>query len=214
MKHLNDNNLVDKSGTIHDVFLAIKGKRTIREAFLIGIDGLGGSGKTRFAEEIKILESSIEIVHLDDFYLPSINRPASAKAKSSFGSNIDFKRVSTQLIEPLLADKDAYFERYDWDTDTLAEIHMIPRRITVIIEGVYALAPELIGMYNLKVWIDCPRKIRLARGLNRDGSGQRDQWIQEWMPAEDRYVQNYSPMIKADIIINGANDFTNISRVN
>lgn len=208
MKHLNDINLVDKSGTIHDVFLDIQRKRVKGEAFLIGIDGLGGSGKTRFAEEIKILESSIEVVHLDDFYLPSINRPTSAKAQSSFGSNIDFKRVRTQVIEPLLADKDAYFKRYDWDTDTLAEIHVIPRRSTVIIDGVYALTPELIGMYNLKVWIDCTREIRLARGLNRDGIGQRNQWIREWMPAEDQYVQNYSPMLKADTIINGANDFT------
>ena len=41
---------------------------------LVGIDGLGASGKTTIVDGIKRLHAEISIIRLEDFYLPKMNR--------------------------------------------------------------------------------------------------------------------------------------------
>uniref|UniRef100_UPI00406CEA9B uridine kinase family protein n=1 Tax=Paenibacillus sp. FSL H8-0168 TaxID=2921378 RepID=UPI00406CEA9B len=65
------------------------------------------------------------------------------------------------------------YQRYDWETDKLSEWHTVPAGGIVIIEGVYSIRKELEDKYDFKVWVDCPRKIRLSRGLERDGDCTR-----------------------------------------
>jgi hypothetical protein len=56
----------------------------------------------------------------------------------------------------------------------------------------------------MRIWIDCPRDVRLARGIARDGEGLREFW-QRWMKAEDAYVESEQPQLHADVIVSGAN---------
>lgn len=43
----------------------------------------------------------------------------------------------------------------------------------VIVEGVYSLSTILSDLFELSLWVECPRDVRLARGLARDGEGAR-----------------------------------------
>ena len=79
----------------------------------------------------------------------------------------------------------------------------------VVIEGVYTLRQELADYFDLKVWVDCPRDKRLARGIERDGEGARDWWEKNWMVQEDSYVAAYKPFDKADLILSGEAEHLN-----
>jgi len=74
----------------------------------------------------------------------------------------------------------------------------------VVIEGVCALHRRFRDAYDLKVWVDAPREVRLARGVARDGEAARSTWEDVWMPMEDAYVERDDPVSAADLIIDGA----------
>jgi uridine kinase len=53
--------------------------------------------------------------------------------------------------------------------------------------------------------VDCPRDIRLSRGLERDGQESRDMWEKVWMVSEDIYVNSHKPYERADLVVDGSN---------
>jgi uridine kinase len=170
--------------------------------FIVGIDGCGGAGKSRLATEVRVALASrgrvSYIVPMDDFYLPSALR-YEVRALDSIGSAFDWQRLRREVLAPLRAGKPARYQRYDWPSDALAEWHDVPQGI-VIVEGIYSTRLELERFYDLTVWVECPRPIRLARGIERDGESARRRWEEEWMPAEDRYVNEQSPHTRADLV--------------
>ncbi|WP_142063961.1 uridine kinase [Brevibacillus sp. AG162] len=170
---------------------------------LIGIDGGGGAGKSTLAEKIKVACDDVTIVHMDDFYLPSSQRIDTKPANKPIGADFDWERLARQVLEPLLQEKTGRYQRYDWETDTLAEWHAVPVGGIVIVEGVYAIRRELATHYDLTIWIETPRSTRLLRGLERDGEAARDLWENQWMVAEDLYREQHEPHKRADFIIDG-----------
>lgn len=162
-----------------------------RSTLLVAIDGCGGSGKSTLAEWLAS-EVGAEVVHIDDFGRPG--RPYEAW---------DWQRFRGQVLQPLLQDRPARYQRYDWDSDRLAEwIDVEPGGI-LIVEGVSTTRTELGDPWDLKVWVECPYDLRLARGMERDGENMREVWVDRWMPEEDEYVQAQAPHERADYIILG-----------
>jgi uridine kinase len=159
-----------------------------QKTLLIGIDGCGGAGKSILARTIKNNLPDVTIVQMDDFY---------------FKDDFDWQRLKLRVLEPLSKNLAAEYQRYDWQAEILAEWHKIEAGGIVIIEGIYSMRKELADFYDYKIWVDCPREIRLKRGLERDGEAMRGKWEDDWMPAEDFYVENGLPRERADLIING-----------
>ena len=157
---------------------------------LVGIDGLGGAGKSAVVNSMKENISNTTIVKMDDFYVPELTRA-------------DWDRVYEQVIAPLKNNSVGSYQRFDWDTKTLAEWHEVKPEGVVIIEGVYALHEKLRDTYDYKVWIEAPYEVRLQRGLERDGEEARSRWVDEWMPKEEEYTKSQKPHETADIIIDG-----------
>ena len=74
----------------------------------------------------------------------------------------------------------------------------------VVIEGVYGTRAELRGFYDYRVFVDCPRELRITRGVARDGEAARERWENVWCPAEHDYIQVHAPRQFANLIIDGA----------
>ena len=72
----------------------------------------------------------------------------------------------------------------------------------VILEGVTASREAFRPYLAYSIWIETPREVRLRRGLERDGAQARAQW-EEWMEAEDRYVERERPAAHADRVLRG-----------
>ncbi|MCA1622788.1 MAG: AAA family ATPase [Acidobacteria bacterium] len=159
-----------------------------QETLLIGIDGCGGAGKSTLARKIKETLPDVTIVQMDDFY---------------FKDAFNWQRLKRQVLEPLSKNLPAEYQRYDWQTEMLAEWHKVETGGIVIVEGCYSTRKELSDFYDYKIWVETPREIRLARGIERDGEKARWLWEEEWMPSEDLYVENDLPRERADLIIYG-----------
>ena len=107
------------------------------------------------------------------------------------------------MLAPFLRGKDARFQRYDWADDRLADWVTVPGQRTVLVEGVYLLRTELRRYASVSIWVETPREVRLARGIERDGEGARSRWTGEWMPAEDAYVSAMRPDTAAALVVDG-----------
>ncbi|RSD26821.1 uridine kinase family protein [Mesobacillus subterraneus] len=170
---------------------------------LIGVDGCGGSGKSTFSRELRESLANVTVVHKDDFYLPSGNIIKDRPENKPIGADFDWRRLREQVLEPLSSNQEGHYQRYDWNEDRLAEFHTVPVGGIVIIEGVYSTRDELQDFYDLKIWVECPRELRLARGIERDGEGAREMWEANWMVGEDMYVEQQKPLERADIVLSG-----------
>ncbi|WP_326824759.1 uridine kinase family protein [Streptosporangium sp. NBC_01756] len=173
---------------------------------LIGVDGGGGSGKSTLARALVAHLSQASLVHIDDLYRPS-SSPERRPDHPWYGTVagfFDWRRLQHQVVDPLRDGREAAYERYDWHTDSLAETLTVPARGYVVIEGISVTREELREAYDLRVWVETPYEVRLARGIERDGESARDMWEKEWMPADAEYAQATAPHKHAHLVLDGA----------
>lgn len=162
---------------------------TTFETRIIAIDGLGGAGKTTLAALLSRSLNDCAVIQTDDF--------------ASWENNLDWwQRLREQVLEPLMVDMPACYQRYDWLARELAEWITVPPAEYVILEGVASSRHQFRDALSVTIWVETPRAERLRRGLARDGENARDYWTQ-WMRDEDRYFDAERPDLHADIVVDG-----------
>jgi uridine kinase len=167
-----------------------------RKARLVAIDGRGGSGKSTLARRLAQGWRKATVIEMDDFYRPSAER---VLAPAVHGGNYDRERLVKDVLEPLASGRAGRYQRYDWDKDRLTDWHDVPADAIVLVEGVYSTSEMLRGYFDYTIWVESPYDLRLKRGLERDGEAMRSQWVDDWMPAEERYVTAERPDEHADL---------------
>lgn len=176
-----------------------------RKTKIIALDGRGGSGKTTLACELAQQLKDVHIIAMDDFYLQSNLRENS----NPIYFNFNIKRLLREVIVPLSNDTTAHYQRYDWNTDSLAETHEVIPGGTVIIEGCYSMHKLLRDSYDFKIWIECDKELALLRGVSRDIMNEKDvdhkakmkQWTEDFQPKEDIYIETMTPQDYADYVL-------------
>jgi uridine kinase len=156
---------------------------------VIAVDGYGGSGKSTLAKLLADKLSAV-VVHTDDFSRPD-------------ALGWDYERFKNQVLEPRFSNRAGKYQRFDWDTNKLAEWHNVSPDKILIIEGVSALRDELSKYWDYAIYVTCPYETRLARGVERDGEEMRSKWVDVWMPEEETYFQAQRPDLKADVVLDG-----------
>jgi uridine kinase len=156
----------------------------------IGIDGFGAAGKTTLAERMAAALGDAAVVHIDDFSGP--REP-----------EWDWGRFVAQVRDPLLAGHVARYQSWDWDRDEGGAWHDIAPGHPVIVEGVSSTRAEVGIAWDVQIWVDAPRDVRLTRALERDGPARLSRWLDDWMPSEERYAARERPQQRADLIVSG-----------
>jgi uridine kinase len=156
----------------------------------VGIDGRGGAGKSTLAARLARVTPGAVVVAVDDFSGPHL-------------AEWDWDRFARQVRDPLLAGRTAHYQRWDWVRDGGAEWHDIPRGVLVVVEGVSATRDEAGVPWQLRIWVDAPREVRLERALRRDGAAMLAQWTQVWMPSEEAYIAAQAPDRRAGLVVSG-----------
>ncbi len=175
---------MDASGALRLVDAA----RGCRGPTLVGIGGRGGAGKTTLARMIP----DAEIVSTDEFW---------------DGEGFDLPRLRAEVVEPLRAGAPAEFSSYDWVAREARGLRLVQPEGVIVIEGVCALHSTLRDAYAVRIWVEAPPELRLARGVARDGEESRQTWVDVWMPSEERYVESDDPVACAQLVVDGSGSF-------
>ena len=69
----------------------------------------------------------------------------------------------------------------------------MPPGVPVVVEGVSSTDVRLAVPWDVQVWVEAGREVRLARALARDGASMMEQWLTDWMPSEERYAAGAAP---------------------
>jgi uridine kinase len=174
---------------------------------LVAVDGKGAAGKSTFARALEaVADGQVLVVEMDDFFRPSAERPVGMAAEKPVGADFDWQRLGTQVLTPLRAGRPARYQRYDWGSDRLAEWHEVAEGGVVVVEGVTSARRELRSLYDAVIWVDAGVETRLRRGLERDGHLARSRWVDDWMPAEDRYASEHQTAEAAWLRVSGESD--------
>ena len=155
------------------------------EPVLVGIGGHGGAGKSTLARLIP----GAQIVSTDEFW---------------DGTGFDIERLAREVVEPLARGEAARFASFDWVAGEPRGSRLVDPAGVIVIEGVCALHRTLRDAYAVRVWVDAPYELRLARGVARDGEEARSTWVDVWMPSEDRYVEVDDPVSCAHLVVDGS----------
>lgn len=149
---------------------------------LVGIGGHGCAGKTTLTGMIP----RVQRVATDEFWT---------------GADFDLGRLAVEVVEPLVGGRAARFSSYDWAARAQRGFRTVEPTGVVVIEGVCALHRTLRDAYAVRVWVDAPADVRLARAVARDGEAARAAWVKRWMPSEERYVERDRPVACAHLVI-------------
>lgn len=158
------------------------------ETRVVAVDGLGGAGKSTFAERLVRELGGARVVHTDDF--------------ASWEDPIDWwPLLLERVLRPLAENRRASFVPNPWGGPPKPEVLVEPGGF-VVLEGVTASREAFRPYLTYAVWIETPRDVRLRRGLERDGEAMRAEW-EAWMAAEDSYLAQERPDLRADAVVLG-----------
>ena len=160
------------------------------ETTWVGVDGFGGAGKSSLADAMAAAVPRTSIVRVDDFWGPSI-------------PEWDWPRFRAQVLRPLLAGRPARYQIWDWEADAGGEWREVAAGRVVVVEGVSSTRSKAGVPWDLTVWVDAPRELRLQRALERDGPAMMSRWLDDWIPSEEAYAARERPESRVDLIVPG-----------
>ena len=169
-----------------------------RERVLVAIDGGSASGKTTLGALLQSIYAC-PVFHMDDFFLRPEQR--TPERFSEPGGNVDRERFLSEVLLPLREGKAVDYRRFDCKTFTIASPRRIePGRLNII-EGAYAMHPDLAPYYDLTVFLAVSAEKQRERILKRNAPAQAELFFDRWIPFEQRYFAALNVPERCDLTI-------------
>lgn len=184
----------------------------MREAFVIGIAGGSGSGKSTFAQRLKErFPEEIAVVSCDNYYLARHDMPFEQRKLQNYDSPEAFEfDLMIRQIAALKSGSDILCPVYDFTQhDRSDQVLRIQAKPVVLIDGILIFTdPRLRDLMNMRIYVETDADERILRRVRRDMCERgRDldgiiaQYLATVKPMHNAYVE--PSKCYADIIING-----------
>ncbi len=185
-----------------------------KDVAVIGIDGLGGAGKSTISETIcnELENSAIHtiLLHIDDFIHTKEIRYNSSYPEWQCYYELQWKYdyfIDTVKKLKHGINNEHEIELYDKDNDSyFTKSYSVKKRTVIVVEGIFLQREELQGIFDYMIYIDVPENVRMRRVLKRDtyiGNEQQivDKYENRYFPAERYYFKKYAPDHTANYVI-------------
>ena len=135
---------------------------------------------------------------MDDFFLPPELR--TAERLSLPGGNVHYERFSAEVADGILSGKPFEYSVFDCSIMGISgKKRATPEGVTIV-EGAYALHPQIPDIYDIKVFVTAPLETRLERILRRNGGEKLEAFRRKWIPLEEAYFSAFDIENKCDIV--------------
>jgi hypothetical protein len=104
---------------------------------------------------------------------------------------------------PFRAGRASAYRPTDWVTGGLGHPHPVPEANVLIVDSVGLFHPELDGVFDLSIWVDCELAAATERGKARDRANGNDHdrfWDEVWMPNDRDFAARFDPRSAADLV--------------
>ncbi len=183
--------------------LEVLGSRPV----VIGISGYGGAGKSTLARQLQSLLPGCAVVPGDEFLL---SRPPTRR--SDDWGDVDRRRLVDQVLAPARRGEAPSYQVLDPETMELGPWVSLVDAEVVVVEGLGLFTPELVDLFDVKVWIDVALATATAQGMWRDeheyGNAQADLWLEVWQPNDADFFARFRPDLAADVHYRPAESLT------
>jgi len=142
-------------------------------AFVIGISGGSGSGKSRLATELaaRLGPARVSILPFDAYYRDLHDIPLADRALVNFDhpDSLDVEMFASHL-DGLANGLDVCLPVYDFTEYRRADdLTILPAEEIIIAEGILLFAfPELVSRFDYRIFRAAPEQLRFDRRLERD----------------------------------------------
>jgi len=183
---------------------------------LVGICGGSSSGKTTLAHRVQKLLLPIRsaIIRFDSYYRSLDHLPLKERSHRNFDclEMLEWELLAEHL-KKLKAGESADIPVYDFKTHCrMPRARRTAPQPVILVEGILLLAvPAIVGLLDLKVYIEVEADIRLARRIGRD-IRQRGRSVESVL---EQYFDTVRPMHEklvaptkslADLIVTGGGE--------
>ncbi|WP_157254756.1 cytidylate kinase family protein [Nonomuraea typhae] len=186
----------------------------------VAVDGPPAAGKTTLADELAVVlraqDRHVIRASIDDFLFPRARRYRRGQysAEGCYFDAHDRAALCRVLLDPLGPGGDRRFQHsvYDRDADAPSSPPFTTAAADAVLlfDGVFLLRPELIGRWELRVFVSVPlertvdrardRSIALA-GDTTDPAEIERSWRNRYIPAQQLYFATARPADHADVIV-------------
>jgi uridine kinase len=183
------------------------------QAYIVGIAGGSGSGKTTFARELlaQLPAEHCALIYQDNYYIDQSSRFDYDGGSINFDhpDSLDFPLLVKHLAQ-LKTGLPIQVPIYDFASHKrLPEVlHQASKKL-IFVDGILIFHPEpLRALFDELIYFDAPESIRFKRRLERDvrergrtPQGVEDQFMKQVKPMHDHFVEpskNFANVIVRD----------------
>jgi uridine kinase len=194
-------------------------RRPRRNALLVAISGVDGSGKThlsrRLAERLGRSGVRVAPIGVDPWQNPQTVRLVSLDPGGHFYRHaIRFDDLFAHVVDPLVADRSLQLETRGirTDADIWEPLVYAHRDVEVVLlEGIFLFRRDLVQRYDLRIWVDCSLETALRRALkrnseNRPADALRAEYEQVYHAAQRVHFALDAPRTAAHLLLDNEMD--------
>lgn len=166
---------------------------------VVGVCGGSASGKTWLADRLAQRLSGAVRLSVDSFYHDRSHLPPGRRARLNFDHPRAIDWVALErCLSRLRAGKAAEIPHYDFETHARRRgTETVPTAPVIIVDGLWLFRrPSLRRLMDLRVFLECPARVRLQRRLERDvrergrtPADVRRQFAAQVEPMHGRFVE-------------------------
>jgi uridine kinase len=182
----------------------------------VAIDGVDGSGKTTFADELaERLRTAGRFavrVSVDDFHaVRAVRHRRGRDSPEGFWlDSYDYRALRARVLEPLGPGGSLRYRAaaHDLASDRLLDPpeQLAPPGAVLVLDGLFLHRDELAGTWDLSVFLHVPFEVSAARMAARDGSNPdpRHPAMARYVGGQRLYFAACSPWRRADLVVDNS----------